>query len=178
MNDIAEAQPETREVPAVTAPPAPVIASGAAAAPPALSRARLHLSFGWIGLLVFVVLGIVLEGLHAWKSPAYLGVGNETRRLMWTLAHAHGVGLSLVHLGFAATLSLVPSEALPKLMLASRALGWAGVLIPLGFFLGGVVTYEADPGVGVFLVPFGALALVVALGQVVWVLVSSRPRSG
>jgi hypothetical protein len=169
MNDIAEAQPETREAPAPV-PAAPAVE-------PALARARLHLSFGWIGLLVFVLLGIVLEALHAWKSPAYLGVGNETRRLMWTLAHAHGIGLSLVHLGFAATLGLVPGEALPRLRLASRALGWAGVLIPLGFFLGGAVTYEADPGVGVLLVPFGALALLIALVQVVWVLVSTRPRS-
>jgi hypothetical protein len=40
------------------------------------------------------------------------------------------------------------------------------------------VTYEADPGVGVFLVPFGAVALVIALAQVVWVLVSTRARSG
>jgi hypothetical protein len=132
------------------------------------------LCFGWIGLLVFAVLGIALEALHAWKSPAYLGVGNETRRLMWTLAHAHGIGLSLVHLGFAATLGLVASAAVPKLELASRALVWASVLIPIGFFLGGTVTYEADPGVGVFLVPFGALALLIALMRVVWVLVRTR----
>jgi hypothetical protein len=97
---------------------------------------------------------------------------------MWTLAHAHGVGLSLVHLGFAATLRIVSNDAAPKLVLASRALGWASVLIPLGFFLGGTVTYEADPGVGVFLVPIGAVALVIALAQVVWVLVSTRARSG
>ena len=174
MNDIADAPPETRDAPAPAAPVTPA----APAVEPALARARLHLSFGWIGLLVFVLLGIVLEALHAWKSPAYLGVGNETRRLMWTLAHAHGIGLSLVHLGFAATVRLLPSEALSRLILASRGLGWAGVLIPLGFFLGGAVTYEADPGIGVLLVPFGALALVIALAQVVWVLVSTRPRSG
>jgi hypothetical protein len=137
-------------------------------------RVRFHLCFGWIGLLVFVVLGIALEALHAWKSPAYLGVGNETRRLMWTLAHAHGVGLSLVHLALAATLGLVPAAAIPKLDLASRALSWASVLIPLGFFLGGTATYEADPGVGVFLVPFGALALIIAVVRVVWVVVRAR----
>jgi hypothetical protein len=170
MNDLAEPEPSAPES-------ASTYASQLAAAPSTFApptRVRLHLRFGWIGLLVFVVLGIALEGLHAWKSPAYLGVGNETRRLLWTLAHAHGVGLSLVHLAFAATLGLVPPAALPKLDLASRALSWASVLIPLGFFLGGTVTYEADPGVGVFLVPFGAVALVIALGRVVWVLVSSR----
>ena len=37
----------------------------------------------------------------------------------------------------------------------------------LGFFLGGVTTYEADPGLGVLLVPIGALALVIALGMLV-----------
>jgi hypothetical protein len=162
MNDLAE--------------PTELLTHPQASQPSAATRARPHLLFGWIGLLVFVLLGILLEALHAWKSPAYLGVGNETRRLMWTLAHAHGVGLSLVHLGFAATLGLVTEAALPKLELASRALGWASVLIPLGFFLGGTVTYEADPGIGVFLVPFGAVALLIALGRVVWVLVSARER--
>jgi hypothetical protein len=171
MNDLVEPEPSTPE-PAASARDSQLVAAGSAPAPAA--RVRLHLRFGWIGLLVFVLLGIALEGLHAWKSPAYLGVGNETRRLMWTLAHAHGVGLSLVHLAFAATLGLVPGAAVPKLELASRALSWAAVLIPLGFFLGGTVTYEADPGVGVFLVPLGALALVLALGRVVWVLVSDR----
>ncbi|HKU39653.1 MAG TPA: hypothetical protein VJR89_15945 [Polyangiales bacterium] len=130
---------------------------------------RIHLRFGWLGLLVFAVLGIALEGLHAWKSSAYLGVGQETRRLMWTLAHAHGIGLSLVHLGFAATLGISSEAARGRLQLASQALRWSSVLIPLGFFAGGVVTYEGDPGVGVFLVPLGAVALLVALVCAVWV---------
>lgn len=144
-----------------------------AAPPVTLKRpplSRIHLRFGWLGLLVFALLGIALEGLHAWKSSAYLGVGQETRRLMWTLAHAHGIGLSLVHLGFAATLGIISSEAArPRLEIASRALRWSSVLIPLGFLLGGVVTYEGDPGVGVFLVPLGAVALIVALVCAVWV---------
>ena len=137
---------------------------------------RRHLRFGWVSLFVFVLLGIALEGLHAFKTSAYLGVGRETRRLMWTLAHAHGVGLSLVHIAFAATAGLVlRAAASPKLELGSRLLCWASVLIPGGFFLGGVVTYEGDPGVGVFLVPFGALFLVIALVCVIWVLWKS-PR--
>jgi hypothetical protein len=130
---------------------------------------RTHLRFGWLGLLLFALIGIALEGLHAFKSSAYLGVGQETRRLMWTLAHAHGVGLSLVHLGFAATLGLLREPLRARLVTASRALRWASVLIPGGFLLGGVVTYEGDPGVGVFLVPIGALLLVIALMCVVWV---------
>ena len=92
---------------------------------------------------------------------------------MWTLAHAHGVGLSLLHLGFAATLGFLREPARVRLVAASRALRWASLLIPIGFFLGGVVTYEGDPGVGVFLVPVGALALVIALVWVVWVIWSA-----
>lgn len=169
MNDVAETPP-TPEVAASMDLSSPQLRAAAATVP----RFRAHLRFGWIGLLIFVVLGISLEALHAWKSPTYLGVGNETRRLMWTLAHAHGIGLSLVHLGFAATLAMCSSANAAKLELASRALSWASILIPLGFFLGGVVTYEADPGIGVLLVPVGALALVVALSRTVWVLVRSQ----
>lgn len=128
-----------------------------------------HLRFGWCGLLAFAVLGVVLEVLHAWKATAYLGVDNETRRLMWTLAHAHGVGLSILQIAFAATLRLM---AAAPVALTSRLLHVGTVLIPLGFFLGGVNTYEADPGFGILLVPVGALALLGALGAVVRALFS------
>lgn len=124
---------------------------------------RSHLRFAWIGLLVFATLGLTLEALHAWKSGAYLGVGNETRRLMWTLAHAHGVGLSLLHIGFAGTLKLLFETLTPRLRLASRLLTWATLMLPGGFFLGGVVTYDGDPGLGVLLAPVGALLLWVSI---------------
>lgn len=123
---------------------------------------RVHLRFGWIGLLVFGTLGLVLEALHAFKSGAYLGVGNETRRLMWTLAHAHGIGLSLLHMGFAATLYALFAEPTERLRGASRLLRWGGVLLPLGFFLGGFLTYGGDPGLGVLLAPVGALLIWIA----------------
>lgn len=126
-----------------------------------------HLRVGYSGLLAFATLGVVLEALHAWKASAYLGVDHEARRLMWTLAHAHGVGLSLLQIAFAVSLSLMAAE---RLLLASRLLNAATLLIPLGFFLGGVNTYEADPGFGILLVPLGALALLVALALVVRVL--------
>jgi hypothetical protein len=124
---------------------------------------RLHLRNGWLGLSLFVLLGIALEALHAFKVRAYLGVDNETRRSMWTLAHAHGVGLSLLQLGFAATLALGFEALTARLRLASRLLNWATLAIPAGFFLGGVVTYEGDPGLGVLLVPLGALLLMAAV---------------
>jgi len=40
------------------------------------------------------------------------------------------------------------------------------VLMPLGFFLGGVLNSEGDPSLGILLVPVGALLLVVALVRV------------
>ena len=36
-------------------------------------------------------------------------------------------------------------------------------LVPGGFALGGVVTYGGDPGVGVFLVPVGAVLVWIAV---------------
>ena len=60
-----------------------------------------HLRFGWGSLLVFVLLGGALEAMHGFKVDWYLAVGNETQRLMWRLAHAHGTFLSLVHVAFA-----------------------------------------------------------------------------
>ena len=40
---------------------------------------------------------------------------------------------------------------------------WGAVLMPLGFFLGGVLNSEGDPSLGILLVPPGALLLIVAL---------------
>ena len=124
---------------------------------------RKHLRFGWIGLLVFASFGAVLETLHAFKSGAYLGVGNETRRLLWTLAHAHGVGLSLLHIALAATLRLAFAELTPRLRRAAVCLSLATVLLPGGFFLGGIATYDGDPGIGVLLAPVGAALLWAAI---------------
>ena len=64
--------------------------------------ARTHFRWGWWSLLVFLTLGLFLESLHAFKAAFYLDASSSTRRLMWTLAHAHGTLLSLVHLAFAA----------------------------------------------------------------------------
>ncbi len=122
---------------------------------------RRHLRIGWWSLLLFLSLGIVLEALHGLKADLYLNLANETRRLMWTLAHAHGVLLSLVHVAFAATLALgAPrSAAAGWTRFASLGLSGATVLLPGGFFLGGVVLHGGDPGRGILLVPFGALLL-------------------
>ena len=129
---------------------------------------RVHLRIGWVGLLLFASFGLSLEGLHGFKSASYLGVGNETRRLMWTLAHAHGVGLSLVQLGFAVTCALSLELPSALLAIASRLLNLSFVLIPAGFLLGGIATYGGDPSVGVLLVPVGAVLLLAAIGAVIW----------
>ena len=51
--------------------------------------------------------------------------------------------------------------------LAARALIAAMVLLPVGFFAGGIAVRGGDPSAGVVLVPFGAAALVAALVSIV-----------
>jgi hypothetical protein len=126
--------------------------------------ARRHLRFGWWSLLVFASLGFTLETLHGLKVRAYLDVSNETRRLMWTLAHAHGTLLGLVHVAFGLTVrSAALDPGLTNVRAISPALIAASVLLPGGFFLGGIAFYGGDPGLGVLLVPFGALSLIAAV---------------
>lgn len=126
-----------------------------------------HIRFGWWSLLAFIALGILLESLLAYKVTWYLGEDYENiRRLMWRLAHAHGTLLSLVHLLFAMTVHLVPATVDQRgAKFASPCFLAASFLLPGGFFLGGIFTYEqnADPGIGVFLVPVGALLMVIAV---------------
>jgi len=118
---------------------------------------RRHLQFGWWSLLVFLTLGIGLEALHGFKAGLYLNVSNEMRRLMWTLAHAHGTLLALAQIAFAVTLPHAPAWPSPSRLFASRCLQSASVLLPGGFFLGGLDLHGADPGLGIVLVPIGAL---------------------
>jgi len=123
---------------------------------------RRHLRLGWWALLVFATLGLVLESLQGFKIAAYLDVANDTRRTMWRLAHAHGTLLGAINVLFALTLrsSAATAAAAPRISIALIA---ATVLLPLGFFLGGVVFYAGDPGVGVLLVPLGGVLLLLAL---------------
>lgn len=115
-----------------------------------------HLRLGWWSLAFFATLGLVLETLHGFKIALYLDASNETRRLMWTLAHAHGTLLGVVHLVFALT---VKTQGIPaaRLGASSTALVLASLFLPGGFFLGGVQFYAGDPGIGIALVPLGAM---------------------
>ena len=129
----------------------------------AIDYAHRHIRFGWWSLLVFATLGLVLESLHGFKIRAYLDVSNETRRLMWTLAHAHGTLLAVVNIVFGLCVRVVPELTAKRQPIVSPALIGATVLMPAAFFLGGVAFYSGDPGVGVLLLPIGALLLLAAL---------------
>ena len=113
-------------------------------------------------MFAFASVGLVLELLHGFKIQTYLAVSNETRRLMWTLGHAHGALIGLVHIAFGQRLE--SSRAQPRdLQVTSAALIGAGLLLPGGFLLGGIAFFEGDPGIGVSLVPVGAALLLLAL---------------
>jgi hypothetical protein len=122
-----------------------------------VQRAR---RFGWTSLLCWTCAGLLLEAAHGWKVSAVLD--DELTRALLRLGHAHGVGLSL--------LAIVHGE-LATSWLGDRARAiahsiWTGaVLVPFGFALGAIAHPEGDPGVGVLLVPIGALALIVGLGR-------------
>ena len=136
---------------------------------------RRHLLIGWWSLLLFVSLGLVLETLHGFKVAWYVNTGEaETTRLMLRLAHAHGTFLALLHLAFAWTATQASSPASRSRSVASRSLQAAGILIPAGFFLAGLPGFVktgglrlgvlgGDPGLGIVLVPLGALFLLLAV---------------
>ncbi len=125
-----------------------------------------NLRAGWWGLLIYLSFGIALEMLHGFKIGFYLDVSNHTRRLMWTLAHAHGTLLALVNIAFALTLPHLTGFTEKQQKFCSGLLLSALILLPGGFFLGGLVIYSGDPGLGILLVPLGALFLLAAVSSV------------
>ena len=131
---------------------------------PSVQLADRNLRFGWWSLLVFLSLGAVLEMLHGFKIGWYVDVGNETRRLMFTLAHAHGTLLALVNIAAGLTVRMVERFTLRPSV--SFALIWAAILLPGGFFLGGIVFYDGDPSLGVSLVPIGAALLFYSIARI------------
>ncbi|TMQ12611.1 MAG: hypothetical protein E6J91_20595 [Deltaproteobacteria bacterium] len=142
------------------APDAPERDDAAAPAPDDL--VRRHLAFGWWSLAVFTTLGLVLEAAHGLKLGWYLDVTNATRRLSFTLAHAHGTLLGLVNLAFASSLGRMKLSAV-ALARTSFGLRAVTILLPLGFLLGGIAFYAGDPGFAIALVPPSGLLLVVVL---------------
>jgi hypothetical protein len=146
-----------------TAPANPVpSATNSNAAP----EERRHFKIGWWSLFVFVCLGIVLEGMLAFRVGWYMDVGdNETHRLMLRLGHAHGTLLSVLNIAFAASLARLSLPAYAR-ALASRCLTAATLLVPGGFILGGLVTHGPEPGLGIVLLPVGAILLLFGIFQV------------
>jgi hypothetical protein len=121
----------------------------------------LSLKFGLWSLLAYLSLGLALEALHGFKVGWYLDF--ETRRLMWGLAHAHGVLLSVLVIGFGMMISVWPDDDAPWRRIASGCLLAATVLLPCGFLLGGAFVHGGDPGVGVVLSPVGGVLLFVGV---------------
>jgi hypothetical protein len=109
----------------------------------------------WISIAVWMTLGLLLEGLLAFRSPAYLQ--DEVRREMFRLAHLHGGVLNLLLLA-AAFYIRIYSPTMPSIALLALRSG--AVLMPVGFLLGGIWHYDSDPGPGVFLAPIGGLMLI------------------
>ena len=129
-----------------------------------MTNPRNHFRFGWWTLALFALSGVGLETLHAFKIGVYLDVGSETRRLMWTLAHAHGALFGLLHLGWGATLASLDGLDDKRVKRVGQLLRLGTVLLPGGFALGGIWTFGTDPGLAaVVLAPVGGLVMVVAM---------------
>ena len=132
-------------------------------AAPTSAFAHRHLKFGWWSLFFFISLGMILEALHGFKIEWYLHAANDSRRLMLTLAHAHGTLLALIHIAAASTLARIGEPSVSWKKAASPALFASSFLLPGGFLLGGLWIHGGDPGIGIFLVPIGGLALLFAI---------------
>ena len=123
---------------------------------------RRHLSLGWWSLAIFTAVGLLLEALHGLKLGWYLDLSNATRRLSFTLAHAHGTLLGFINLAFALSLREAKLSA-TNAARASFAIRAATILMPLGFLLGGTAFYAGDPGFAIVLVPPAGALLVIGL---------------
>jgi hypothetical protein len=114
---------------------------------------RVKLAFVW--MTVWVGFGLVLDTLLGTKQLFYLT--DPVRREMWRLAHAHGVLLSAVFV-LVARLHGFGGRISPE-----RLMSLGFLLMPSGFFLGGLTPVETDPGAGVWLVPVGGLVYLLGL---------------
>ena len=125
------------------------------------SGTQRALRTGWILLAISLPLGVTLEALHGFKVPWYLDF--ETRRLLWTLAHAHGVLLSVLTIGLGMLLRAREHGDAAWPRAAAACLMAATILLPGGFLLGGIYVYGGDPGPSVALAPVGGALLFVGV---------------
>ena len=108
---------------------------------------------GWAGIAFWMAVGLVLEGLLGYKSPAYLF--DPQRRELFRLAHSHGVLLNALLIGAA----LCGRYTTPP-PVANHALRAGSMLMPLGFFRSGIWHPEGDPGLAIWIVPPGPLLVI------------------
>jgi hypothetical protein len=112
---------------------------------------------GWISLALWIAFGILLEGFRAFRSPAVLD--DAVRQDMFRLAHAHGTLLNLVLLAAAICARLDLVRIGPGTSIGLRA---SVILLPAGFLIGGLWHFKDEPGLGILLVPIGAVLLLVS----------------
>ena len=129
------------------------------------SVTRVLFTRGLVLTALGMALGLTLEGLIGYKTPAYLQ--DSLRRELFRLAHAHltllGLLASVCGLGLSRWQVSAPAAV-------RRALLAGALLMPLGFFLGGMSHPEGDPGPGIWLAPAGALLVLYGLCGVVMAL--------
>jgi hypothetical protein len=135
-----------------------------------------QLRFGWWSLFGWLAIGFALEILHGFKIGWYLDANQATRRLMFTLAHAHGTLLALVNIAAVLTARCVKGFEVSRG--AARSLIGSAILLPVGFLLGGLIIHDGDPGLGVFLVPVGAVLLIYGVGRMARDLSIQAKRAG
>jgi hypothetical protein len=117
---------------------------------------------GFFSVALFMALGLALEGMVGFKSPAYLG--DPLRRELFTLAHTHGTLFGLLLVAAGLTLRAFDLE-LPRS--ARMALRLGALLMPAAFFAAGISHPEGDPGPAIWLAPVGGVLMiygVIALG--------------
>ena len=128
---------------------------------PEPSRCAGMICQGWISLAIWIVFGLLIEGLIGFRSPALLD--DSVRREMFRLAHAHGTLLNLVLIAVAICDRL---DLIHLGRMISLGLRTAVVLLPVGFLLAGQWHFKDDPGVAILLVPIGAVLLLVTAFQI------------
>ena len=136
---------------------------------PTIAAERAHmLRYGFCGLFVWALLGFTLEAAHGFKLAAYLD--DTMVRDLLRLAHAHGVGLSIVCLAYATAGLPLFEQRVDAGRPVRRLLAAASILMPFGFGLSVIGHSESDPGFAIWLVPLGGSCLLTSLG---WIAVAS-----
>jgi uncharacterized membrane protein YgdD (TMEM256/DUF423 family) len=125
----------------------------------------------WLSIAIWMGFGLLLESLIGYRVPAYLR--DELRREIFRLAHTHGALLNIVLL--AAALCIERRLVSPsKMGLLSLRIG--AVLMPVGFLLGGIWHTEGEPGLGVWLAPFGGVLVILGVFDLVFSAYKNRKK--